>query len=137
MKQEIIEALEKIAVKNQGVLLPADVVKAAEVKTSPLHSCFEWDNSKAAQAHRLWQARQLISVTVEFLPNQKEATPKFVSLKFDRPLGGGYRTMVDVLSDTDLRSSLLQDAKEDMKLFQKKYKKLTELAEVFSAMDKI
>ena len=49
-----------------GRLTPDAVVAHAKDEDSPLHECFEWDDSKAAHAHRLDQARSLItSVKVE------------------------------------------------------------------------
>ena len=58
----------------------------------------------------------------------------WVSLKSDRSGRGGYRSLVAVLSDEDMRTQLLRDAMEDMETFQQKYQHLTELAEVFEAM---
>jgi hypothetical protein len=136
--QKIINELQRIAVRNGGILLPGKVVEAARFKSSPLHSQFEWDDAKAAHSHRLWQARQLIRVvvTVENVDGDKKPMHVFVSLKQDRK-EGGYRETIAVLSDKDLRQQLLADAIADMQWFQEKYQSLTELAEVFSAMDKI
>ena len=67
MASKIQAALQEIAANNDGILRPEIVVEAARAKTSPLHSSFEWDNTRAAEAHRLWQARQLIvSVTIKY-----------------------------------------------------------------------
>ena len=52
--------LEAIAAAHGGTLRPEDVGKAARAADHPLHSRFEWDNAKAAEAHRLDQARSLI-----------------------------------------------------------------------------
>jgi hypothetical protein len=134
---ERIAELQRIADRNNGLLLPEEVVKAAKSPKSALHTCFEWDNTKAAQAHRLWQARQLISVTVNYLNNTKETVPMFVSLSSDREKGGGYRTLVSVLSDDEQRKQLLEDAYEDMQTFKRKYKRLEELTEVFEAMEAV
>jgi len=54
----IKEELEAIAAG--GVLYPADVVEAARNPNSAMHSQFEWDDSEAAEAYRLQQARALI-----------------------------------------------------------------------------
>jgi hypothetical protein len=54
----IKEELEAIMVG--GVLSPADVIDAARNPNSAMHSQFEWDDSEAAQAYRLQQARALI-----------------------------------------------------------------------------
>jgi hypothetical protein len=59
----------------------------------------------------------------------------FVSLTPDRKDdGGGYRTLVSVLSKRELREQLLVDAGVDMERFRQKYAQLIELAEVIAAM---
>lgn len=64
--EKIKAALEQIAAANGGTLRPADVVNAARDPAHPLHERFQWDDAKAAEAHRLDQARSLIkSVKVE------------------------------------------------------------------------
>jgi hypothetical protein len=54
----IKEELQAIA--EGGVLHPADVIAAARNPNSAMHGQFEWDNSEAAEAYRLQQARALI-----------------------------------------------------------------------------
>jgi predicted MarR family transcription regulator len=131
------EELLRITAENGGVLKAADVVVAARPEASPLHNQFEWDDSAAAENYRLWQARQLISVTVEYL-NTHDPNPVFVSLTVDRKIGGGgYRTLVSVLSDEAQREQLLADALSDAKQFREKYKVLKELARVFAAMEEV
>lgn len=129
-----LQKLKQLAEAKGERLLPEAVVEAAKSKDSPLHSSFEWEDSVAAHKYRLWQARQLI-VTVHYEENPRQHY--FVSLKSDRKEGGGYRTVVEVLDDDDLRIELLEDAKGDMLIFKKKYSRLKELAEVFAAMEKI
>lgn len=136
MKTEIRKELERLAKENNGILQPPAVVEAASKKSSPLHSYFEWNDSEAAHAYRLWQARQLIAVVVSVVPNSKTEERVWVSLKSDQKAGGGYRTVVSVLNDDQLREQLLADALEDLRVFQTKYSKLTELAGVFKAARK-
>lgn len=62
-KQEVKAELARLNTKHGG-LRPSVVVKAAEPETSPLHSEFEWNDSKAGREYRLEQARRLIRVTV-------------------------------------------------------------------------
>lgn len=59
-KLEISKALEQIAKANGGVLKPEVVVRIAEDEKNILHSMFEWNESKAAAAYRIDQARRLI-----------------------------------------------------------------------------
>ena len=56
---DIDTALDDLVVDN--ALHAEDVVAAARDPLSPLHSKFQWDDSKAAHRYRLWQARQIIA----------------------------------------------------------------------------
>jgi hypothetical protein len=137
--EKVIASLQTIAEKNQGILRPEDVVDAARDEKSPLHSKFEWDDSAAAHQYRLCQARHLINVSVKYIELDKEQVPVrvFVSLTPDRQNpGGGYRPISTVMSDAQLRRQLLDDARDEMILFEKKYHRLKELKEVFAAMRK-
>lgn len=137
--QQIAKELDKVAASNGGTLLPMAVVNAARPVTAPLHSQFEWNEHKNSEAHLLWQARQLITrVVVRIEPTDpKSETQHYVSIKSDRQAGNGYRAMVAVMSDDALRAELLNDAREDMRTFQRKYKHLRELAAVFEAMNAV
>lgn len=132
---KVIAELKRIAKENGGLLQPETVVDEARPVRSPLHSRFEWDNTVAGQQYRIWQARQLIRVSVEVLAGTDKACEVFVSLTPDREReSGGYRIMADVLSDADLRNQMLSDALDELELFREKYRKLKELAAVFSAI---
>jgi len=134
----ILAELERIAAAHGGLLRPAEVVRAARDPRSPLHPHFEWDDSAAAQKYRLWQARQLIRVVVEpiELPRSgKSPVRVWVSLAEDRKAdGGGYRTTEAILSRSELRQQLLEDALKELEVFERKYAHLQELAEVHRAI---
>lgn len=145
VKKPVLQELERIRQKDpDGILHPEEVVEAAAPESSPLHDYFTWDDTEAARQHRLNQARHLIRVTVTVLPGTNTQTRAYVSLSVDRPPrevgtvtgGGGFRDVVTVLSNEDLRRQLLQDAIKDMTNFQNKFRTLEELSEVFSAMSK-
>lgn len=136
--EEVKVELETIAKVNGGILRPADVVKFAEDPETALHSRFEWDDTEAAHAYRLWQARAVIKVHVEVLPQGKTETKVFVSLPSDRhSIGGGYRLTVDVMSEEEQRREMLTEAKRQFQYWRKRYQQLNELAPVFAAMDKV
>jgi hypothetical protein len=140
VSSDIEAILKRLAAENGGVLTAQDVVSAAEPEDSPLHPCFEWDDSAAAEAWRLHQARNLIlRVTVDVPVGAGETMQvrAWASLTPDRQKnGGGYREIVRVMKNADMRSQLLQDAKTEMEQFCSKYASLSELAEVFAAMRK-
>jgi hypothetical protein len=55
-QQDYIRHLES----RGGKLTPEQVLDAARPDESPLHGFFEWDDSAAAEAYRIEQARELI-----------------------------------------------------------------------------
>ena len=138
MKNEAItQELERISNLNGGILKPEHVVEHAKDPQNPLHSQFQWDDSKAAHEYRLWQARQLIRVTVSTIKNTETVERVWVNLKSERATEShGYRKLVSVLNDEELRKKLIQQSIEDMEYFQQKYQRLTELSEVFESMTK-
>lgn len=134
-KNVVALELSKISKAHHGHLHPEDVVEAARPANSPLHSKFNWDDTDAAHQYRLWQARQLISITILTVVGKK--TTMFVSLTTDRQSGGGYRHVVDVLNDEQMTAQLLDDAKNEMQHFLLKYRRLAALAKVVAAMDEV
>lgn len=87
------------------VLYPRDVVEwARDNPDSALYRALEWDNQRAADAHRLWQVRQII--TLHIVNEIRE--PQMVSLTIDRVGDGGYRSISDVIQVPDLRDGCLQ-----------------------------
>jgi hypothetical protein len=132
------EELIAIARKNDGVLRPIDVVEYARDKNTALHSSFEWDDNKAAEEYRLWQAREIIRVTVTMLPNVESPVKVFVSLNEDRKEnGGGYRFLADVMTNTAQRNLFLKEAFAEFKRWELKYKTLKELTPLFIMAEKI
>lgn len=122
----------------EGELTPAAVLGRARSANSSLHAHFEWDDSKAAEQHRLTQAGELIrSITVDITRSNIEPpkpTRAFVSVERK-----GERTYVGVqtaMSDADLRRQVLERAWSELASFRARYADLKELAGVFAAMDK-
>lgn len=127
--------LETIGKRNHGLLRPCDVVDFARDKDTSLHSRFEWDDRKASDEYRLWQARQILRIEVITLENDSEPIRAFVSLRDDRSSeGGGYRSIVQVLSNAALREKMIAEALDDADLFRKKWERLSELADIFAAI---
>lgn len=136
MHSGIYDELERIRMENGGILRPADVVNAAKEEKNLLHDCFEWDDSKAAHDHRLWQARELIRVTIRVLPSSEKTVRAYVSLVDDRKKDGGYRSIIDVLTDEELSRRMLEQALHELNSVRRKYHMLKELSDVFNAIDK-
>ena len=81
------------------------MVEYARDPKTALHSRFEWDDSKAGHDWRLYQARQIIRLSVLVLDNVRDPVRAWVSMKDDRvKAGGGYRSIGDVMSDEEFNS---------------------------------
>lgn len=135
LKQQ--QQVELKSLESDGLLKPEDVVNFAADPETALHKAFEWNDSKAAHAHRLWQARQLI-VSVHIVDNRSpEPIQAWVSLKSDRTNpGGGYRDTVAVLSDAELRQQMLETFWDEYDRMRERYQRFEELAEIFKTGDK-
>jgi hypothetical protein len=133
--EELTGELVQIGEDHGGFVRPSDVVRAARLPRSPLHEFFEWDDSKAATGFRLEQARHLIRRVTVILTYGDEpiSVRAFVSLVGDRG-EGSYRSTVTVLGARETREQLLEEALAEMEAFQRKYRHLTEVAEVVRAM---
>ena len=130
------QELEHIAESNGGILRAEDVVEFASDPNTELHSRFTWDDTEAARAHRLWQARSIIRVSVRVIPYVSEPVRAFVSLVQDRGKpGGGYRPMVSVLTDDELRAKLLAQASAELRRIKANYGHLKELTSVWEVIN--
>jgi hypothetical protein len=83
------------------------VVDYARAPTTELHRHFEWNDSEAAEAYRLVQARQIIRVQVTLLdPGDGQETSVRAYVSFSPP-AQGYTETIDVLSTKRGRRDLM------------------------------
>lgn len=130
--------LETVRRKSGGSLTAAAVVLYAKNTKSALHDQFDWNDTTAAQKHRLRQAKQLIQrVVVKIEGSDLAPTRAFVSVRMDEDAPLSF-TRIDVaMRDKRMRDQLLDDAREDLLRFRKRYSELQELADLFKVIDNI
>ena len=117
-----------------NVLYPPAVVAWARANVgSALHAAIEWDDERAADAHRLWQIRRLIQLHI----TAEDGSPQMVSLSIDRAANGGYRSVSDVVKAPDLRQIMLDDALAELERVQIKYNRVTALERVWKEADSV
>ena len=138
---KIDEELAAIAAQHDGLVRAENVVEFAMNPATALHGQFPWDDRVAAHERRLDIARGIIRARVVYLPRQN-AEPVRVRAYFSLPddrltPGGGYRTTVSILSDTERRNRLLAQALAELAAFKRKYAMLAELAVVFAAAEEV
>ena len=132
--------LEKISKDNNGKMAAKDVVEAAKNPNNPLHNYFEWDDSEAANRHRLWQARNLINhltVVVKYNGSQKEHKAFFSvnSTPTGEKMNKTYVTISKVLEEPQLREQVIKDALREIEYWKTKYEQYLELKKIFNAIE--
>jgi hypothetical protein len=135
--QVVGEVLEQIEAAR-GEITPRAVVEEARPVKSPIHSFFEWDDSKAADKYRDEQARALVAcVVVRALDGaeSKSAPRAFVSLSSDD--GRSYLGIVSAMSDSEKRAQILSRARKEIEEWRDRYRALEEFSRLFKVIDKL
>ena len=115
---------------RDGVCSPEAYVEFAEPETSPIHDAFTWDDSEAGRKYRLWEARQMLAVIVEYYKDQ-QGTPKSVIAIVE--VGGekvekrGYVSFQRAMETPNYYRQVLDEAIRNIRKWQTDYKQLTEL----------
>ena len=127
---EICEELE-----NSGTgLSPRSLLDASRDENAPLHGCFTWDDTEAAEKWRLEEARLLIAnirIVKSTDTEERERVRGFVSTPGRQSV---YVSMNTALHREELRNYMLEQSRRDCEAFMAKYRTLTELANVIDAM---
>ena len=97
--------------RDDGKLLPEDVLNAARDPKSPLHDHFTWDETEAAHKHNLHEARQLIravriDVVINDVPIKVCGYVRDPECQANEP---GYRNINTVRREEDLARATLVD----------------------------
>lgn len=134
------EELERIE-RERGEITPAIVLEESRHDGAPLHDCFEWDDTIAAEKYRLHQASVIIcNVQVAVTSGKKQkVTRAFVNISDKRGVGqqGAYISIATAMRNDDTREIVLKQAIRELKAARKKYSDYSELADVFAAIDNL
>lgn len=114
---------------------PQQVLDKAKDESTELHKCFTWDNSAAAEKWRLHEARNVIChLVIDKIDDAPKEEP--VRVFFKPETTSGYKRVDLIIKDGEYEA-LLKQAKAELVVFKTKYKRLTELENVFEAIDEI
>lgn len=106
----IVKEILKIQ-ERDGVCSPEALVSAAQSPKSPIHSLFEWDDSKAAKEWRKHQARQIVASFKIELSGQR--APQFVhaNIVVDGKAKEGYLPIEVAMDDEAIRRQIFREAR--------------------------
>lgn len=110
------------------------IVERARDEESELHHCFTWDDSVAAELYREDQARLVVRSLV-FTKSDKSKEPTKVRVMHIADEPHIYKHTVLIMQNKTEYEAMLERAIGELRAFQAKYKTLTELEEVFNAID--
>jgi hypothetical protein len=124
---------ELIKIEKESDLTPDNVVATAAHPKNPLHDYFEWDDIKAANNHRLHQARQLINhyKYAKQAGPRRRGTPVFwnVAVAPDEEeeeedgMRRVYRSVKSMEKDPEFIAQMIDEAKKDLRAFMNRYKR--------------
>lgn len=113
---------------------PEDIVEAAKDESSELHKCFEWNDEVAAQKWRLHTARMLVNQLVIRTETSDNIPVAVRVISSASEVNTYVPTKMLIKSESDY-ADLLARAKRELQAFQQKYSTLSELQEIFTAID--
>lgn len=113
---------------------PADIVEAARDESSELHKCFEWRDEVAAEKYREHQARMIITQLVVRTETSDNTPVSVRVISSANEINTYVPTKMLIKSESDY-ADLLERAKRELQAFQQKYSTLSELQEIFTAID--
>ena len=133
------EYLEQLA-KDKGELTPELILNESRDEKAVLHPCFEWDDEKAAEGYRLYQAGKILrDITVKI--EREENTPPrivraYVNVTDQQKHEKGAYVSIDIaMKNCDYKAQVLKNALYELQTFKNKYAQYVELEKVFDAIN--
>jgi len=126
--------LVRIKKQGRGKLSPDAVVQSARPASSPLHRYFEWDTTKAAAAYRIVQAQFLIR---HIVIQVEDRPPVRAYYKVTKDRERTYRSVQEIMGDTDMRGNLVAQALREHLSWEARYRHLKELAAIVEAAENV
>lgn len=114
---------------------PAQIVDKARDPETELHKCFEWRDDVAAEKYRLQQARQVVCHLVIRETIREDKPP--VRYMLQTKNGDGYQPTRIIYKDPDKYQALLQSVLRELEAIRNKHSNLSELEQVFEAIDDV
>ena len=129
--ETIAKELKHIEDKN-GFITAKLIVKEAEDIKHPLHHCFEWKNTIAAQKWREHQARSMLKIIVIQNEIITEPVRAFVSVRSERE--HVFMNIEAVMYNPDMSQQQIEQCKRDIDKLIRKWHHLKDLQTLFQSV---
>lgn len=138
----VVKYIEDIKRRRGGITAGLLVTEAYKNK-SPLHNCFEWDDTKAALQYRIVQAREILrAIVVEVEETEKNNEPTYTRYfiappEIEEAEGTTYVTVIDVRNNKELHLAYLRQLLRELYAIRDKIKGYKEFINIVSAIEAI
>lgn len=130
VSKKVQSELESIERANGGELHPDAVWQWAKSHPrSALYQEFEWDKTKAAEAHWRRTAQRLIQFVLVRVHDDLPAIRKYVSVQSPKQSGRTYVTIQKAMSSDEMRDQLMAEAAEWYAQGKRRYQTIKQLAQ--------
>lgn len=131
-KADANEAYKEISTLKE--ITPQNVVNLARNENSVIHDDFEWNDEIAGEKYRNIQARQMIQNFVIETKKEEKAPVRVLQVTTTKNV---YKPMDFFVKNVDEYAELLNRAKIELQGIKKRYSNLTELEDVFNAIEEL
>lgn len=131
--QAAAQELQRIERLHQS-LRPRDVVEASRDPGAPLHACFTWDDTSAAEKLRRREAADLIR-NLQVSTLGCPPVNAFQSVRDGKTQRRGYRSVSLVLSDPSLRDQPSQEARRAVRVAIDRHGSISALTGAYRAVE--
>ena len=128
--------MERLSQTEQG-LTAKTLLEANIPTTAPLHYDYEWDNEIAANLWREQQSRVFIDsceVVVQIAESNETTHIRALHITTEK---GKYEPLTLIVQNKTKYQALLESAKGELRAFERKYKILSELQPIFTAINDV
>lgn len=130
--EKVVEELNKISTET---ITPEQIIDVAKDKNNLLHQFFEWNDTVAADKYRKIQAQQMLC-KITYVTDDEDNNPKryYYNVSYST---GEYHTAKFVFEHEDTYLVLKERAIEYLRGAEKRFRNISELQEVWDAIDKV
>jgi hypothetical protein len=125
------------ATDRRGYIERDELLALAADPTSPLHGCFEWNDTKAAKLFRHKQTLTLVSqLILKPAPGARRRQPvrAFVHIRPDRSNKKAFMSLKRAMSMPSLREQVIQQALREQTRWIERYSEYPELRPIRDAI---
>ena len=132
---EVLEGIEA----RDGAVTKEAFLEESRPENAPTHRMFEWDDARAAEKYRLVQSKNIINnlrIVVQTDEEEARTLKAFVNVSTGTQNSSGRYVRIEAaVADDRSRGVMYRNALAELGSFKRKYRELTELEDIFRAIE--